>query len=117
MIVSLRDYPTLAAILRAQGYRKRNVILSIVVSGEHETGPAWWDGGSRTEYYTLSDSWSVSLAPQVSNPFAFNRTVGYPKVDVNDGVALLIMGTFCGKTATASVTCTEAFAEKMRETV
>ena len=107
-----------AKMLRLVDSRKRKMLVSFVSPGMRETAPGWWEGGSRkdqmcVEYNFLHDNLSVHSAPQITNPFAFNRDEGYPKVKVDDEQALLSVGTFCGKTRTPHLLCTQEFWDKL----
>ena len=114
-----------ARMLKLVGCRKRKMFVSIVEPGERETSPGWWDGGSREEQVRvelwhresptnfLHDRLMVHSAPQITNPFAFNRDEGYPKVKVDDEQALLSVGTFCGKPRIPHLLCTQAFWERL----
>ena len=97
--IQVKSGTNIAKMLRLASSRKRKMFVSIVEPGERETSPGWWDEGSREEQVRViyDTNLEVHSAPQITNPFAFNRDEGYPKVKVNDGQALLSVGTFCGK--------------------
>ena len=119
--VQVKAGTNIAKMLRLAGSRKREMFVSIVQSGERETSPGWWDEGSREEQmrviYDLHSfrppSLSVHCAPQITNPFAFNREEGFPKVMINFGCALLSVGTFCGKPRTPHLQCTQEFWDEL----
>ena len=116
--VQVKSGTNIAKMLRLSDCRKRKMFVSIVQSGERETLPGWWDGGSReeqmrVEYNFLHDNLMVHSAPQITNPFAFKRDEGYPKVKIDDEQALLSVGTFCGKPRTPHLQCTQEFWDKL----
>ena len=107
-----------AKMLKLVDSRKRKMLVSFVSPGMRETAPGWWDGGSReeqmrVEYNFLHDNLMVHSAPQITNPFAFKRDEGYPKVKIDDEQALLSVGTFCGKPRTPHLQCTQEFWDKL----
>jgi hypothetical protein len=110
-IKNTKDFPEFKPLFRAMGYRKQRFILKIVEVGEKETGPAWWDGGSRTQYFLADRRANVSPAPCISNPFEFKREVGYPTVMIDDNSAMIEDGTFCGKPATMVIRATQGWVE------
>lgn len=119
--VQVKSGTKIAKMLRLASSRKRKMLVSIVEPGERETSPGWWDGGSREEqmrviYDTNSfrpSSLEVHSAPQITNPFAFKRDEGFPKVMVNFGQALLSVGTFCGKARVPHLLCTQEFWDEL----
>ena len=106
-IHNTKDYPQFKPLFKAMGYKKKSFILNIVQAGKRETGPAWWDGGSRTQYFIVGRHANVSPAPCISNPFEFNRDVGYPTVTIDDNSAMITNGTFCGKPSTLRIYATQ----------
>ena len=83
-IRNVKDYPEFKPLFKAMGYRKKSFGLAIIEAGEKSTGPAWWEGGSRTQYFIADRRANVSAAPCIDNPFEFKRDVGYPKVIIDD---------------------------------
>ena len=87
--VTLKDDKTLSRIVGALS-RKRKAFLHrrdhVEVFGTH------WDGGSRSVYYL------VNIATGAAEP------VYGSNVDIEPGFAVVVVGTFCGKPATPSVT-------------
>lgn len=124
--VQVKAGTNVARMLKLVGCRKRKMFVSIVQSGERETSPGWWDGGSREEQVRvelwrresptnfLHDRLMVHSAPQITNPFAFNREEGFPKVNIHEEQALLSVGTFCGKPRTPHLLCTQEFWEALQ---
>mgnify|MGYP000279263592 CR=1 FL=1 len=104
-----KDFPEFKPLFKAMGYRKKSFILNIVEAGERETGPAWWDGGSRTQYFIADRRANVSPAACISNPFEFDRDVGYPTVTIDDNSAMVTDGIFCGKPSVLKIYATEAW--------
>ena len=117
--VQVKANTQVAKMLRLVDCRKRKMLVSFVSPGMRETAPGWWDGGSReeqmrVEYYSHNNL-MVHHAPQITNPFTFNqnRFKGFPKVEIDDGQALLSVGTFCGKPRTPHLLCTEDYWYKL----
>ena len=106
-----KDFPEFKPLFKAMGYKKKSFILYIIEAGERETGPAWWDGGSRTNYFIADRRANVSLAPCISNPFEFRRDVGYPTVTIDDSSAMITNGTFCGKPSTLKIYATQSWVD------
>ena len=104
-----KDFPGLKPLFKVMGYRKKKFILNIVEAGERTTGPAWWDGGSRTQYFVADRRANVSPAPCISNPFEFDRDIGFPTVVVDDNSAMVTSGIFCGATSTLKIYATQAW--------
>jgi len=119
--VQVKSGTNIAKMLRLASSRKRKMLVSIVQSGERETSPGWWDGGSQDQQMRVvydahsfrPASLEVHHAPQITNPFAFNRDEGYPKVMIHDGQALLTVGTFCGKPRIPHLLCTQEFWDEL----
>ncbi len=108
-IYNTKDFPELNPLFKAMGYRKKKFVLNIVEAGERATGPAWWDGGSRTQYFVADRRGNVSPAPCISNPFEFDRDIGYPTVIVDDNSAMITDGTFLGKPSALKIYATQAW--------
>lgn len=113
----------IAAILKDVGCRKRKALVSIVNPGLYDTAPGWWDGGSQEEqcilrvypgYGKMASGINVEDAPQITNPFQFSPAQGYPQVSIDDGQALLTVGTFCGKPRIPHIKCTQAYWEALQ---
>lgn len=79
--------------------RGRSILAreTVAISG------TYWDGGSRSTYHAVDLATLRQLpAPQYAPPqFGGPRTA--PEVDLPPDVAIIETGTFCGKTATATV--------------
>jgi hypothetical protein len=113
MLVKLTDHPEIRRIILAASptYKKHQASVSayptVRLSG------TYWDGGSRSTYVAvrLSDCFSLG-APQFDPP-QFGGPRVDPVVEVPEGVAIVCVGTFCGKTATASVTLNPANMAKL----
>jgi hypothetical protein len=108
-IHNTKDFPEFKPLFKAMRYKKRSFILNIIEAGERETGPAWWDGGSRTQYFIADRRANVSLAPCIINPFEFNRDVGFPTVTIDDDTAMITNGTFLGKPSALKIYATQSW--------
>lgn len=98
--IMVKDYPFIKRLMPS--YRKRKAILrrleTIVLNDLN------WDGGSRSEY-TLADlntGQTVSVGDHMAAPW--NNLDEGRKVELKPGQVMLQTGTFCGKTATMSIT-------------
>jgi len=88
-------------------YRKHAVIVHIGTSAElHGT---YWDGGSRSSYALVDTRriGTIRTFPQYAPP-QFGGPSEPVRVDIRPGQALQERGTFCGKTATASLTMSQS---------
>jgi hypothetical protein len=108
-IRNVRDFPEFKPLFKAMGYKKQRFGLNIIDAGEQSTGPAWWNCGSRTQYFLADRRANVSHAPCISNPFEFKRDVGYPTVTIDDNSAMITNGTFCGKPSTLVIYATQTW--------
>lgn len=115
MIVDLKSQPALRGLIRAVApkYGKHK---ALVYTAERATlHGTYWDGGSRTTYYAVNLATKhCAPAPQFAPP-QFGGPSTTPEVAIPPGYAIIGVGTFCGKTATASVTFNPADATKMLE--
>lgn len=82
------------------GYRKRDLWISITESVK--PFGYWWDGGSRTEYWTLTDGHLARLSVP-NGPPQFTKGVMAESVALRPGLQVVTTGVFCGKTATMRV--------------
>mgnify|MGYP000446863879 CR=1 FL=1 len=103
MIVTLKDFPEIERVIRAANpkYRKHK---AIVVAGPRVTlHGTYWSGGSRTSYFGVNlSTFQCGGAPHY-NPPQFGGPQSDPVVNLEPGAAIVALGTFCGKTATATV--------------
>lgn len=101
--VTLKDHPEVMRAIRAADptYRKQKAYL--IVSERVTLSGTYWDGGSRSTYTAIDLATGRNAgAPQYAPPqFGGPRTA--PEVDLPSDVAIVETGTFCGKTATATV--------------
>ena len=101
--VTLKDHPEVLRAIRAADptYRKQKAFL--FVSERVTLSGTYWDGGSRSEYTAVNLTTGRSAgAPQYAPPqFGGPRTA--PEVDLPPDVSIVETGTFCGKTATATI--------------
>lgn len=96
------ENPTLANALRKMGYRKKNVVMMHDRAGQRQGLRSYWDEGSRTSYVLVDASGDVHPVPGVSGAPGFTPD---PKpFTVTPGQALVELGTFSGKPATAYIT-------------
>ncbi len=103
-IVQLKDRPDLKAIVAAVDptFRRQKVILT---EGRNEVriSGTYWDGGSISCYYL------VNVATRHCTPLASCAPpqFGGPKEDpvqpLQEGFAVVEMGTFCGRPATPTI--------------
>ena len=78
-------------------YRKRSATLHI--QDDVSLTGRFWDGGSRTDWTLTKNNTITAVALRSDFPF----TAPDKDVDLTDGTIAISSGTFCGKTATASV--------------
>lgn len=105
MIVELKSHPEVLRVIRAvsPSYRKAKAI--IVTAERVELNGTYWDGGSRSSYcgVDLASMREVGNgAPQYAPP-QFGGPRITPTVELPEGRAIVKLGTFQGKTATATV--------------
>jgi hypothetical protein len=113
MIINRKDpkFAALLEIVRAvdRSYKKHAVILNHYPTVEL-TG-TYWDGGSRESYALVSLAAGrpscIKRYPQYAPP-QFGGPSKPVKVEIEGGFAMVTTGTFCGKTATASLTMSQS---------
>ena len=97
--ITKKTHPkTWALIVRTiTNYRKRSATLHI--QDDVTLTGRFWDGGSRTDWTLTKNNTITAVASRSDFPF----TTSDKDVDLTDGTIAISSGTFCGKTATASV--------------
>jgi len=113
--VQVKAGTQVAKMLKLVDSRKRKMFVSFVSPGDHETVPGWWDGGSQELQMRVKlqgDTIEVHAAPQAMNPFLYNRDDGFP-VEIDNGQALLSVGTFQGRSRVPHLKCTEDYWYKL----
>lgn len=103
MILEVKQYPELLALIRAAfpSYRKHKAYLTVTDTVELQG--TYWDSGSRSTYVAVDLASKVSRgAPQYAPP-QFGGPRSTPTVTLPVGVAIVEGGIFCGKPATARV--------------
>ena len=109
MRIKLKEHPVLREIVRKAfpHYRKHEV--SVHVQGSVTLSGAYWDGGSRSEWWSVQpDGFHVRYA-------GGHPGFGGPKeldVELNHGFAVVDAGIFMGKNATLSIFVGEHDAER-----
>ena len=101
--LELKGAPEVMRAIRAADstYRKHKAFL--VATDEMELQGTYWDGGSRTRYTAVDFATGrVVPAPSYAPP-QFGGPQTAPCFAIPAGIAIVATGTFCGKTATASV--------------
>lgn len=113
MILTLKDHPELLKIIKAVApdYRKHKCFLYIAESIELQG--TYWDGGSRSSYSAVNLKTFQSGNAQQYAPPQFGGPVDTPRCEIPENVAIVSTGTFCGKTATASITLNPVNAAKL----
>jgi len=100
-IITLKEHPAIQNAVRvaAPKYRKHKAI--VVQADQYTNHGSYWDGGSYTSAWFVRASHSAPV-PGPTAPPQFGG--GDPvTVDVPEGGYIVVHGTFCGKTATATV--------------
>lgn len=116
MILKLKAHPELIRIIRAAdpSYRKHDCILhpteTVTLSG------TYWSGGSRSTYTAVNIATGMSSGAPQYNPPQFGGPQSDPQVSVPEGIAIVKTGTFCGKTAAATIYLNPANMAKLLET-
>lgn len=103
MILELAKHPELTRVIRAVApkYRKHKVIVNVTESVTlHGT---YWSGGSRSTYHAVNLSNMVCSGSPRYNPPQFGGPQADPQVVLPEGAAIVSLGVFCGKTATATI--------------
>lgn len=112
-IDSLKNAPEVKRVIQAAdpSYKKHSAVLVQCESVElHGT---YWDGGSRYTYTAVElATFRVKDAPQF-NPPQFGGPQSSPVVTIPEGIAIVKTGTFCGRTASATVFINPANANKL----
>lgn len=112
-IINLSEHPEVLRIIRAVDpkYRKHKAI--IVVTETVSISGTYWDGGSRSSYAAVNmKTLVVGNAPSY-NPPQFGGPQAAPRTKIPEGAAIVQVGVFCGKTATATVYISPANAAKL----
>ncbi len=93
-------------------YRKRKVFLEVFDEPVRQIGTSLggWDGGSRSSDDVLSMLPSPNVFPAQQKAAFVNENTN-PTVTLDENHAKVTTGTFCGKTATMSISCTKPFFE------
>lgn len=101
MVIDLKNYLEVLRVIRAvdQSYRKHKAI--VLAYHRIEMNDTYWSGGSRFSYHAVNlRTFQVGSAAQHAPPQFGGKT---PVVDIPEGVVIVKVGTFCGKTAAATV--------------
>lgn len=101
-IITLKDNPQMARIVKmvAPNYRKHKAILREADS--FTNNGTFWDGSSRSSHWLVTGH-SVRAVPGPTAPGQFGG--GKPvTIKLPVGSFVVTLGTFRGKTATASIT-------------
>ena len=96
--VTLSGFPEIARLMPA-GYKKRKAFIQ---SREKITlSNTYWDGGSRSSYTIVNiATGQITTCAQHAPPEFGGKT---PVVEIDNDIAIIETGVFCGKPATASV--------------
>ena len=97
--VTLSGFPEIAR-LRPVGYKKRKAFIQ---SREKITlSNTYWDGGSRSSYTIVNlTTGKTTYDSYAAVPPQFGGVA--PVVEIDNDIAIIETGVFCGKPATASV--------------
>ena len=105
MIITIRDYPTSRATIKAAAphYRKHKAIVAVTSHVTPDGG--CWDGGTRYGYLIVNINTRATrsmMAPSAPVQFggANPRDCQH---ELADNEIVLKMGVFCGKTATITI--------------
>lgn len=96
-------HPEITRIVRIadSSYKKHKVTLSeaskVTLSG------TYWDGGSRYTYTAINLETGRNIGAPQFDPPQFGGPASDPVVQLPEGIVIVRTGTFCGKTATATV--------------
>lgn len=101
-IVKLKAGTTLAAIVKLTGSRKRSAIIARPATEVRLSG-AYWDGGSRSDYFLVNMKTMECVALPHTNPPQFGGPKEDPVQHILPHQAVIEAGTFCGKPATPTV--------------
>ena len=80
--------------------RKKAASISITDKPVELYG-AYWDGGSRNEWFSLNRNGKLTMLPMVGPAPYDNRPV--PSFTPTDEICIVQMGCFCGKPATPHI--------------
>jgi hypothetical protein len=96
--VTLSGFPEIARLM-PRGYKKRKAFIQ---SREKITlSNTYWDGGSRSSYTIVNIvTGQITTCAQYAPPEFGGIT---PVIKIDDDIAIIETGVFCGKPATASV--------------
>ena len=97
--VTLSGFPEIARLM-PQGYKKRKAFIQ---SREKITlSHTYWDGGSRSSYTIVNlTTGKTTYDSYATVPPQFGGVA--PVVEIDNDIAIIETGVFCGKPATASV--------------
>lgn len=97
--ITKKSHPKTWALLTRtlHNYRKRSATLHI--QDDVSLTGRFWDGGSKTDWILTKNGTTQTVAPRNDFPF----TTPDKDVDLTDGTIAISTGTFCGKSATASI--------------
>ena len=98
--VTLSGFPEIARLIpRCVGYKKRKAFIQSRT--EKSLSNTYWDGGSRSSYTIVNIiTGQITTCAQYAPP-QFGGTE--PVVKIDNDIAIIETGVFCGKPATASV--------------
>jgi hypothetical protein len=99
--VTLSGFPEIARLIpRCVGYKKRKAFIQS--STQKTLSHTYWDGGSRSSYIVVNIATGQVLYDTYAGlPPQFGGTA--PVVEIDNDIAIIETGVFCGKPATASV--------------
>jgi hypothetical protein len=96
--VTLSGFPEIARLMPV-GYKKRKAFIQSRT--EKSLSNTYWDGGSRSSYTIVNIiTGQITTCAQYAPP-QFGGTE--PVVEIDNDIAIIETGVFCGKPATASV--------------
>lgn len=103
-IVQLKDRPDLKAIIAAVDptFRRQKAILTTGRSSVHLSG-TYWDGGSISCYYLVNTATRQCTPLPSYAPPQFGGPREDHELALQEGFAVVCMGTFCGKPATPTI--------------
>ena len=102
MIINLKDVPAISRLVKivSPKYRKHKAI--VFERDTYTNNGSQWDGGSRQYAAFVYSDGTTATVPGQSSPEQFGGC-GPVTVDIPENGAIVVLGIFRGKPATASV--------------
>lgn len=100
-IIKLSDRPDIISLIRAVDPKYRKTKALVTTADAYTTPGPYWSGGSREYAYIVGDG-PVRPVEGATAPPPFQEAQT-TRVDLTPGMAVVVVGTFRGKKATAKV--------------